>query len=565
MPTLDSRSSWIDVCDRAWYRSARVQFRDLQHFQWWLPRSSQSILGTEPCPWPSSAEITAGGGGGGGAGGKRRGGSHKLCQIVRFPAMDAAVRGVLQDQLCSRSVLFERGEKKMIRVTVLTARVAMDGSAIGEWPRAFHSIPSCRGEGGYRGWRRVLKGVLASRESSVVTARSLRVEAEGGGQSMAVPPQQDGRHGEKEATESGAEAKRRGSRARAPLSLELTMEQAAKEALDEHAILKGKKRLGKRREKMLARREEMMQKARETDLLAESDGVLGLENPFSLSLARPFSTSAISQQQSRSSLSRVDGKNGSGGSSALLEQPEPVPRHLPIMVKKPIMPSRWDSPGGCVILMDKPKDWTSFAVCARVRSLVKVKKVGHAGTLDPMATGLLILCVGKATKLVDNYQALQKTYTGTIRLGEATSSYDAETDVVQQLPWEHISDEDIQDAAKNFIGNIMQVPPIFSAIKVKGERLYEKGRRGETIDIPPRPLVVYDFQLKRSKSNRQHIDFKVECSKGTYVRSLANDLGRALGSCGHLVALRREKIGDFSVRSAWTVDEFTDMQKQNLN
>ncbi|KAH8951325.1 hypothetical protein BDL97_09G021200 [Sphagnum fallax] len=231
----------------------------------------------------------------------------------------------------------------------------------------------------------------------------------------------------------------------------------------------------------------------------------------------------------------------------------------PIVVKRNAkVPEDWDGPGGTVVLIDKPKGWTSFAVCSRIRHMLGIKKVGHAGTLDPMATGLLIVCVGKATKLADSYQAMTKVYSGTMRLGEYTPSYDADTEVTKTLPWEHIQDSHIMGAKQAFIGDIMQVPPMFSAIKVGGERLYKKARRGEEISVPPRPVTIYDFHLERNSVNRQDLDFVVICSKGTYVRTLCADLGQALDSYAHLTALRREKIGNLNVEDAWSVADVAD-------
>lgn len=219
------------------------------------------------------------------------------------------------------------------------------------------------------------------------------------------------------------------------------------------------------------------------------------------------------------------------------------------------LPPKWDSPGGTVLLVNKPKGWTSFTVCGKLRRLVKVKKVGHAGTLDPMATGLLIVCIGKATKVVDWYQGMTKGYSGIFRLGEATSTWDAESQVIQREPWEHIKDADIKKAAASFCGEIWQVPPMFSAIKVGGERLYEKARRGESIDLSPRRISIFQFEVERSMEDRQNVVFRVICSKGTYIRSLCADFGKALGSCAHLAALRRDSIGDYAADDAWEFQE----------
>eukprot|EP00250_Pteridium_aquilinum_P027484 c3503_g1_i1 orf=1046-2707(-) len=235
-----------------------------------------------------------------------------------------------------------------------------------------------------------------------------------------------------------------------------------------------------------------------------------------------------------------------------------IPFKPPILKRGMDLPEDWNVPGGTVILIDKPKGWTSFDVCAKVRKLVKVKKVGHAGTLDPMATGLLVVCVGSATKLADRYQALTKVYTGTFRLGEATPSCDADSPVNERKPWEHIMDTHIQSAKNAFIGEIMQIPPMFSAIKVDGERLYEKARRGEHLDIPARKVTVYEFWIGRNKEDRQELDFYVRCSKGTYIRSLVADFARALKSCAHLTSLRREKIGQLRVEDAWPFQVLAD-------
>ncbi|KAI4350620.1 hypothetical protein L6164_005063 [Bauhinia variegata] len=219
------------------------------------------------------------------------------------------------------------------------------------------------------------------------------------------------------------------------------------------------------------------------------------------------------------------------------------------------LPPRWDCPHGTVVLVNKPKGWTSFTVCGKLRRLVKVKKVGHAGTLDPMATGLLIVCVGKATKVVDRYQGMIKGYSGVFRLGEATSTWDADSPVIQREPWEHIKDEDIRRTASSFVGEIWQVPPMFSAIKVGGEKMYEKARRGESIELSPRRISIFQFDIERSLDDRQNLIFRVTCSKGTYIRSLCADFGKALGSCAHLTALRRDSIGKYSANDAWEFQE----------
>ncbi|RWR74296.1 Pseudouridine synthase II [Cinnamomum micranthum f. kanehirae] len=228
------------------------------------------------------------------------------------------------------------------------------------------------------------------------------------------------------------------------------------------------------------------------------------------------------------------------------------------------LPPRWDGPRGAVVMVNKPKGWTSFTVCGKLRRLVKVQKVGHAGTLDPMATGLLIVCVGKATKIVERFQGMIKGYSGVFRLGEATSTWDADSPVIQREPWEHIKDEDIKKAAASFCGEIWQVPPMFSAIKVGGEKMYEKARRGETIELSPRRISIFQFDIERSLNDRQNLIFRVTCSKGTYIRSLCADFGKALGSCAHLTALRRDSIGEYTVDDAWDFEELQQSIKKEF-
>ena len=215
------------------------------------------------------------------------------------------------------------------------------------------------------------------------------------------------------------------------------------------------------------------------------------------------------------------------------------------------------------LLVDKPKGLSSFGVVKKVRWALGVKKVGHAGTLDPMATGLLIVLVGRgATRQQDRFMGLPKTYTGTIRLGETTASYDAETPVKTRTDASELTPEAVETVRQRFVGELEQVPPIFSAIKKDGERLYKKARRGETaetVELPPRHVSVYSLEwtdLRRSGAVID-VDFRVESSKGFYVRSLAHDVGAALGIGGHLTALRREAIGPFSVDEAFPLAAFT--------
>lgn len=215
---------------------------------------------------------------------------------------------------------------------------------------------------------------------------------------------------------------------------------------------------------------------------------------------------------------------------------------------------------GQVLLIDKPLKWTSFQVVNKLRWHIKQKfkikkiKVGHAGTLDPLATGLLILCTGKFTKKIETYQAQVKEYTGEITLGATTPSYDLETAINKTFPVNHISEELIHQTTQQFIGEIDQKPPIFSAIKKEGKRLYELARAGETTEIKTRKITISEFEI--TKIDLPKIEFRVVCSKGTYIRSLAYDFGVALNSGAHLSALRRTKIGDFNVDNGMKIDEF---------
>ncbi|WP_312557551.1 tRNA pseudouridine(55) synthase TruB [Empedobacter brevis] len=209
---------------------------------------------------------------------------------------------------------------------------------------------------------------------------------------------------------------------------------------------------------------------------------------------------------------------------------------------------------GHVFLIDKPLDWTSFDVVNKIRwnirkayDLKKIK-VGHAGTLDPKATGLLLVCTGKWTKRIDEFQAQEKTYTGTIKLGVTTPTYDLESEEDQTFPTTHLTEEIIQEATNQFIGEIEQFPPMHSAIKVDGKRLYELARDGQEIERKARRVTIHDFKI--TKINLPFVDFEVNCSKGTYIRSLAYDFGKVVNSGGYLTALRRTKIGNFDVIDA---------------
>jgi len=214
---------------------------------------------------------------------------------------------------------------------------------------------------------------------------------------------------------------------------------------------------------------------------------------------------------------------------------------------------------GETVLLDKPQYWTSFDVVSKIRNAVGVKKVGHTGTLDPMATGLLIICTGKKTKEISSFQDLEKTYTGSILLGKRSRSMDLETELIGNEDLSSIKDEDIYDARDKFMGNILQVPPMFSAIKFKGKSLYNIARKGKTIELKPREVNVSKFEIL--EINKPYVKFEITCSKGTYIRSIANDLGEELGCGGVLSSLRRTAIGNFFVNDALSIDEFVFLSK----
>ena len=219
-----------------------------------------------------------------------------------------------------------------------------------------------------------------------------------------------------------------------------------------------------------------------------------------------------------------------------------------------------DYKNGQVLLIDKPLKWTSFQVVNKLRWEIRQRfnikkiKVGHAGTLDPLATGLLIICTGKKTKEINIYQGQIKEYTGTFTLGATTPSYDLETEVDNTFLTDHITEELLHETTKQFIGEFQQKPPIFSAIKKDGKRLYELARKGETTEIKSRTVTISEFEI--TKINLPEVEFRVVCSKGTYIRSLAYDFGLALNSGAHLSALRRTKIGDFSVEKGVSIEDF---------
>lgn len=218
-----------------------------------------------------------------------------------------------------------------------------------------------------------------------------------------------------------------------------------------------------------------------------------------------------------------------------------------------------------VLYFDKPLGWTSFNLVNRVRGVlsrhlgVKKLKVGHAGTLDPLATGVMILCTGKNTKLIESFQYQTKEYVATIKLGATTPSFDLETEIDAEYPTEHITEELVKETLAKFIGEIQQIPPTYSAIKINGKRAYEYARKGDEVELKPKTLVIDEIELLEYKM--PEIVVRVVCSKGTYIRALARDIGEALNSGGHLTALRRTRIGDIKVENCLQYDDFV----KNLN
>ena len=209
---------------------------------------------------------------------------------------------------------------------------------------------------------------------------------------------------------------------------------------------------------------------------------------------------------------------------------------------------------GRLILINKPVNWTSFDVVKKLRYVLKVKKIGHAGTLDPLATGLLIIGTGKFTKKLNELQGLDKTYEGIIEIGKTTPSYDLETAFNSEKEWTNVSSKDLEEARKSFIGEISQIPPAHSAIKVDGERAYKKARKNKEVKLEPRLLTIHNFEIDAKML--PDVAFKVSCSKGTYIRSLAHDFGQKVGVGGYLKKLIRTSIGEFKLSDALELDEF---------
>ena len=216
---------------------------------------------------------------------------------------------------------------------------------------------------------------------------------------------------------------------------------------------------------------------------------------------------------------------------------------------------------GKILLIDKPLTWTSFDVVKKLRYAIKVKKIGHAGTLDPLATGLLLIGTGKFTKKLNELQGLDKVYEGVITIGKTTPSYDLETEFENETTIDHLTQDDLEAAAKKLTGPLDQIPPAHSAVRINGERAYKKARKNEEVKIDPRRIIIHEFAL--TKIEGADIHFQIACSKGTYIRSMARDFGEILGVGGHLSALRRTKIGDYSVDDADQLDDFINQIKQD--
>ncbi|KAA9345864.1 tRNA pseudouridine(55) synthase TruB [Adhaeribacter soli] len=222
----------------------------------------------------------------------------------------------------------------------------------------------------------------------------------------------------------------------------------------------------------------------------------------------------------------------------------------------------YDFEAGEILLLDKPLTWTSFDLVKKVRNSLRIKKIGHAGTLDPLATGLLILCTGKFTKKIEEIQAQEKEYTGTITIGATTPSFDLETEVDSTCDIAHITEEELRQAAEGFVGVIAQIPPIYSAVKVNGERAYTLARRGEEAEIKAKNIEIKSFEITRIEL--PEVDFKVVCSKGTYIRSLARDFGAKLGCGAHLSKLVRTRIGNYKLEDALSVEDIMRIKDERI-
>ncbi|QHL86151.1 tRNA pseudouridine(55) synthase TruB [Nibribacter ruber] len=222
----------------------------------------------------------------------------------------------------------------------------------------------------------------------------------------------------------------------------------------------------------------------------------------------------------------------------------------------------YDFEAGAILLLDKPLTWTSFDLVKKTKFALKIKKIGHAGTLDPLATGLLIMCTGKFTKRIEEIQAQEKEYTGTFVLGHTTPSFDLETEIDSTSPTDHLTEEMLREAAASFLGEIDQTPPIYSAVKVNGERAYNIARRGGEAEIKSKCITIKAFDLTAIEGNQ--VSFRVVCSKGTYIRSLARDFGVKLGCGAYLSKLVRTRIGDYRLEDAMSLDQLQELREKQL-
>ncbi|MDJ1504976.1 tRNA pseudouridine(55) synthase TruB [Xanthocytophaga agilis] len=232
----------------------------------------------------------------------------------------------------------------------------------------------------------------------------------------------------------------------------------------------------------------------------------------------------------------------------------------PLTSNQPIPPNP-----GQVILINKPLRWTSFDVVKKLKFAIKAKKIGHAGTLDPLATGLLILCTEKMTKQIDTYQAQEKEYTGKLVLGKTTPSIDLETEFDAEYPTDHITVEKIHEAAQKLTGEIQQIPPIFSAIRIDGKRAYHKARKGKTeadLEIKPRTVLISAFEI--TEIQLPEVSFRIVCSKGTYIRSMVRDFGQLLDSGAYMSELCRTRIGEFRLENAQSIEDFINLHKKDV-
>ncbi len=223
---------------------------------------------------------------------------------------------------------------------------------------------------------------------------------------------------------------------------------------------------------------------------------------------------------------------------------------------------------GEVLYFDKPLGWTSFDVVSKVRRLLcrklqtKRMKVGHAGTLDPLATGLLVVCTGKATKRIDALMAMKKEYVATLQLGATTPSFDLETEIDHTYPADHITEEMVLGVLPRFTGKLQQVPPAFSACKVDGHRAYKLARKGEEVELKPKTIVIEEMEMLNYSQEKKQLTLRTVCSKGTYIRALARDIGQALGSGAHLTSLRRTRVGDVGMEQCMTIEDFEKQLEQ---